>query len=196
MGKFRAGDIVYIDGYSTPKEHTVKGFDAKGFVDLGVSKGWGERQLVLVRRPVRVGDKICREDGGGRYLVTEIGEDRWYHPTCSTMFTRASVYVHDDGTHIDPPKKAAERADAAPVSEPQSEEHPAAARWRYNFEVVKLQLERAVGRATQAEVRANRLSDECGALKAENARLTQERQEVLAENAVLRRKLERLEKKR
>lgn len=198
------GRVVYVNGWRIGVRWE-RSWIGKSAGQVGEH---GESQLTLLRRPVRVGDRLATK-GADRDLLTvgdvlpgrvsyvnedgsPNGWDGWE--------TVLGLRVHADGTPIDPPQ-----AEPAPRGAWVGDDRYWVdfSKWGY---IVNRSLAEPVLPALDApgpdepsvcwwrgeetdQQRANRLADEAGALRSE-------RDELLRENATLRRQIERLERKR
>lgn len=198
MSRFREGDVISTTAWSG--EYRIDEVDGYVVRATGVGRALGAISVALcnctlLRRPLRVGDVLVHPKHGR----TKVHEGETHS---NTQWVECG-YAHEDGTPIDVPGEAA-KVDLCGFTRqsmgncPKSRGHEGRCWVDLGGNNAGLQEAEKAERAaadmratvvTDAQARANRLSDECGALRTE-------RDELLVENATLRRKLEKLERKR
>lgn len=191
--KFRVGDVVHVAG--SREERRVESMTGDGWPNVRcgiVLIAVDPIAATLLRRPVRVGDVIKVMVTGELHTV-EASDVR--HNACHWP-----SWTHADGTPIEPPRaELCGEAGAPPkwVGPPQAEPGPEpVAKPTYNtprncrdhcVPIEQHETAKALYRDLRAHV--SRIADEAGALRSE-------RDELLRENATLRRTIDRLERKR
>lgn len=169
---FRDGDVVRIDDLGA--DGVVTRVLPGNWCDIRLSNGTegADRfeNLTLLRRPVRVGDRLCT-DGSLPFVVAEQAAIHRYLPP---------LWTHADGTPIEPPHKTSgggDHPDDLPGCRPKTEHH-------------------CIDRINHAPARGPEEAGFCSVL-AHEALVTslmhvdKQRTELLAENARLRRDIER-----